>query len=86
MTALSKDQQSRLTALRQRAEADRSFAQAFENDPKGTLEANGISTEGLTFAGRAGNEVSGYMQKELPDNCICLWHNDLGECTVSFCR
>lgn len=85
MTALNQDQQTRLSALRQRADTDRAFAQTFENDPRGTLEANGIATDGLTFAGQAGDEVAGYMRKELPDNCICLWHNEFGECTVSFC-
>lgn len=85
MADLSKDLVNKIGALHQKADADPAFAHAFESDPKGTLAANGISAEGLTFADHSGGDVSGYMRNELPDNCICLWHDQWGNCTVSFC-
>lgn len=82
MTGISKDTRQQIERLRQRAETDPALARAMQDDPRQTLSANGIDTSGLTFGG---GEVSGYMRKELPDNCFCLWHDIWGECTVSFC-
>jgi hypothetical protein len=81
----SRELQEKIDRLHQQAQADPVLARAFDEDPQGTLQANGIETSGLTFGDHVRDEVAGYMRKAEPDNCICLRRGLDDECSVWFC-
>lgn len=85
MRGPSKEIQEKIDRLHRQVDADPVLARAFAADPEATLRANGIDTSSLSFGDHAGDEVSGYLRKQEPDNCICLWRGLDDECTVWFC-
>lgn len=89
MRGPDKELRDKIAWLHQRADADPVLARAFSEDPKGTLEANGIDTRALTFDDTGATDVAGYMlntsDRDDHDECLCMWHNGDGTCGLWFC-